>query len=61
MLRAKTIFAAIISMTPGTVSSEFSDDGKHLLVHALHVDDQAALIQLIKTRYEKPLLKIFGP
>jgi multicomponent K+:H+ antiporter subunit E len=51
--------AGIITMTPGTLSSMLSDDRRFLLVHALHVDDEAALIATIKSRYEAPLMEIF--
>jgi multicomponent K+:H+ antiporter subunit E len=54
--------AAIITLTPGTVSSELSEDRRWLLVHALHCPDaesQAALVADIKARYEQPLLEIF--
>jgi len=33
--------ASIITMTPGTLSVDLSQDHRHLLVHALHVDDPA--------------------
>jgi multicomponent K+:H+ antiporter subunit E len=56
---AKSALAAIITMTPGTLAADFSDDGKHLLIHALHVTDEAALIREIKSRYELPLKEIF--
>ncbi len=51
--------ASIITMTPGTLSVDFSPDRHHLLVHALHVDDPADLITLVKERYERPLMAIF--
>lgn len=51
--------AAIITMTPGTLSVDLSPDGRRLLVHALHVDDASALIESIKARYERPLIAIF--
>jgi multicomponent K+:H+ antiporter subunit E len=55
--------AGMITMTPGTISSELSPDRRHLLVHALHVDggeDGAAqLVAGIKQRYEAPLIRIF--
>lgn len=54
--------AGIITMTPGTLSSELSEDHQHLLVHALNCPDQAAeaaLVADIKTRYEAPLREIF--
>jgi multicomponent K+:H+ antiporter subunit E len=46
-------------MTPGTLSADLSDDRRWLLVHAFNVDDQAALVADIKSRYEQPLMQIF--
>ena len=57
---AITVLAATISLTPGTVSSDVSADGRFLLVHALDVADAAAEIARIKTRYEAPLLRIIA-
>jgi multicomponent K+:H+ antiporter subunit E len=54
--------AGIITMTPGTLSSELTEDRRFLLVHALHCPDEAAEIALvadIKARYEAPLREIF--
>lgn len=51
--------AGIITMTPGTLSADLSDDRQHLLVHAFNVDDEAALIASIQERYEQPLMEIF--
>lgn len=51
--------AGIITMTPGTLSADLTDDRRHLLVHALNVDDEAALVATIKNRYEAPLRRIF--
>lgn len=56
---AITALAGTISLTPGTVSSDVSSDGRSLLVHALDVADEAAEVQRIKTRYERRLARIF--
>ena len=56
---ALTMLASVISLTPGTVSADLSDDRKTLLVHSLDVADEAALVHEIKTRYEAPLLEVF--
>ena len=56
---AITMLAGTISLTPGTVSSDVSADGRYVLVHALDVDDEAAEIARIKTRYEARLQRIF--
>lgn len=54
-----TLLAGIITMTPGTVSAELSDDHTHLLVHALDVEDADALAAQIKARYEAPIRELF--
>lgn len=57
--RSISLFAGIITMTPGTVSAELSDDHRHLLVHGLRVDDPDALIAEVKARYETPIRELF--
>ena len=54
-----TMLASTISLTPGTVSIEISEDQETLYVHALHVTDETMLVQRIKHRYEQPLKEIF--
>ncbi|MBU2291664.1 MAG: Na+/H+ antiporter subunit E [Alphaproteobacteria bacterium] len=56
---AITVLAGTISLTPGTVSSDISSDGRALLVHALDVADPVAEVARIKQRYETRLLKVF--
>jgi multicomponent K+:H+ antiporter subunit E len=56
---AITAFAATISLTPGTVSTDISADGRALLVHILDTADPDAEIARIKSRYEARLLRIF--
>lgn len=51
--------ASTITLTPGTVSCDVSEDGKYLLVHVLHLEDEAALVQEIQQRYERRLKEIF--
>jgi multicomponent K+:H+ antiporter subunit E len=53
------MLAGIVTMTPGTLSAELSDDRRHLLVHALDLGDPKALVESIKSRYETPLIAIF--
>jgi multicomponent K+:H+ antiporter subunit E len=57
--RSITLLAGIITMTPGTLSSELSDDHTYLLVHGLDVGDEAGTIAQIKARYEAPILEMF--
>jgi len=55
---ALTALASIVSLTPGTISSDFSNDNCFLLVHCLDLEDADSLIHLIKNRYEKRLKRI---
>lgn len=55
-----TLLASTVSLTPGTVSAEISEDKKWLYIHTLHLDDEQALINSIKQRYEQPLMEILG-
>lgn len=57
---AITTLAATVTMTPGTVSSDLSADGRSLLVHCLDAPDPQAVVTHIKTRYEARLKEIFG-
>lgn len=56
---AITVLAGTITLTPGTVSADLSDEGHSLLVHVLHTDDPDAVRDEIKTRYEARLKEIF--
>lgn len=57
---AITILAGTITLTPGTVSADLSDEGNSLLVHALHTEDPDAVRDEIKDRYERRLKEIFA-
>ncbi|MEL6610280.1 MAG: Na+/H+ antiporter subunit E [Pseudomonadota bacterium] len=56
---AITVLAGTITLTPGTVSADLSDEGHCLLVHVLHTDDADAERDTIKSRYEARLKEIF--
>jgi len=50
--------AAMVTLTPGTVSADVAADGRWLLVHSLDAPDEQALVASIKQRYEAPLAEI---
>jgi multicomponent K+:H+ antiporter subunit E len=56
---AITVLAGTITLTPGTVSADLSDQGHSLLVHVLHTDDPDAVRDEITSRYQRRLLEIF--
>lgn len=53
------VLAAIMCVIPGTIWSEIALDRSALLVHIFHLEDAQREIDLIKTRYERPLMEIF--
>ena len=55
-----TLFASTVSLTPGTVSAEISEDQKWLYIHAMHLESSDALILEVKSRYESRLKEILG-
>jgi multicomponent K+:H+ antiporter subunit E len=56
---ALAVLAMIVCITPGTVWAELSLDRSALMLHVLEVDDAQAVIDHVKTRYERPLMEIF--
>jgi len=53
-----TLLANLITLTPGTLSLDVSDDKKVLYVHAMYVRDKNAFIHSIKNGFERRLLEI---
>ncbi|MEO6518585.1 MAG: Na+/H+ antiporter subunit E [Pseudoxanthomonas sp.] len=58
-IHAITALASIITLTPGTVSAELTEDQRYLLVHCFNLHDPEHAIATIKSRYEAPLKEIF--
>ncbi len=56
---AITMLAGTITLTPGTVSADLSNEGHSLLVHVLHTEDPDAVRDDIINRYEASLMEIF--
>ena len=56
---AISLFATIITTTPGTVSCLVDEHRWVILVHALHCIDAPRMAADMKVRYEQPLLAIF--
>lgn len=53
-----TFLANLISLTPGTLVIDVSDDRKVMYVHGIYVDDREKFIQSIKEGLEQPMLSI---
>lgn len=52
-----TVLANLVSLTPGSLSIDISDDRSHLLVHAMFVDDPEAFKAEVKQGMEKRVLE----
>jgi multicomponent K+:H+ antiporter subunit E len=55
-----TLLGSIVSLTPGTVSVDIDRERQVLQVHALHLEEPAAAVAQIKSRYEARLKEAFG-
>lgn len=54
------VLANTVSLTPGTLSADLSEDRQELVVHYLDERDPQALAADIKRRYERRLQEVFG-
>lgn len=56
-----TIFSSLVSLTPGTMSVDFSADKSYLFVHAMYVykGDSAVLASQLKSGFEQRVIRIF--
>tara|TARA_B100000378_G_C17937776_1_gene375621 strand:+ start:442 stop:765 length:324 start_codon:yes stop_codon:yes gene_type:complete len=55
-----TLLANMISLTPGTLSIDVSNDRKVLFVHAMYIKDREVFIKSIKNGFEKRILEIMS-
>jgi multicomponent Na+:H+ antiporter subunit E len=53
-----TLFANLLTLTPGTLSLDVSSDKKILYVHALYVKDADSFRSELKNGLEKRLLEV---
>ncbi|RJP24194.1 MAG: Na+/H+ antiporter subunit E [Candidatus Abyssobacteria bacterium SURF_5] len=57
---AEIVFLAnLITLTPGTLSIEVSDDRRVLYVHALYIDSVEGFRRHVKQGFERRLLEVF--
>ncbi len=54
-----TLLANLITMTPGTLSLDLSDDRSTLYVHAMYITDPETIRQSIKQDLERRVLDVF--
>lgn len=56
-----TLLSSLITLTPGTVVMNVSEDKKTLYVHTLHVDDIEEAVSSIRDSFEKAILEVSKP
>jgi len=56
---ALSLFAIIVTSTPGSAWLEYDSRDKTVLLHVFDVEDKDAWVDLVKNRYEKILLEVF--
>ncbi|MFN7262678.1 MAG: Na+/H+ antiporter subunit E [Pseudobdellovibrionaceae bacterium] len=54
-----TLLTSLITLTPGTLSLEVSDDKKFLWFHCLHTDDIPGTIASVQEGFEDMILEAF--
>ncbi|MBB6448598.1 multicomponent Na+:H+ antiporter subunit E [Geomicrobium halophilum] len=57
----KALFGVMMSLTPGTMAIEFSDDNHYVYVHALDIKDKQVVINRVQTIFEKTILEVTRP
>ena len=53
-----TFLANVITMTPGTLALDVSDDNKFLFVHSMYIKSKEHFIDSIKNGFERRILEI---
>lgn len=53
------VLSSMITLTPGTLSLDLSDDRMLLFVHVVHTDDPKATISEIQSGFERRVLNVF--
>lgn len=53
-----TLLASLITLTPGTLSVDVSQDRKYLLIHVLHIDDSQQIKEGIYESFERYILEV---
>lgn len=53
-----TVFSLLISLTPGTLTMEISEERDILFVHTMDIVDTEAVIKQIKNTFEKAIMEV---
>lgn len=53
-----TLLANLVSLTPGTLIMDVSDDKKVMYIHVLHLENKEVFIEEVRNKFEKRLLEL---
>ncbi|WP_100372206.1 Na+/H+ antiporter subunit E [Bacillus sp. FJAT-45037] len=53
-----SLLACLVSLTPGTLSMDFSDDNKYIYIHAIDVPNKEEMIREIHNTFERAILEV---
>ncbi|MED1602559.1 Na+/H+ antiporter subunit E [Alkalihalophilus marmarensis] len=53
-----SLLATLITLTPGTLSMDFSDDNKYIYVHSINVPNKEQMIRDIHDTFERAILEV---
>ncbi|SDC29542.1 Na+/H+ antiporter subunit E [Shouchella lonarensis] len=54
----KALFALLMTLTPGTLSIEFSKDGTQIFIHALQAENPEDVVAQVKRTFEASILEV---
>jgi len=54
-----TLLANLVTLTPGTVAVDVSEDGRTLFIHAMNAEEPDAVLAAIHDKYEKQIMGVF--
>lgn len=54
-----TLLANLLTLTPGTLSVDVSDDRQYLFIHAIHLTDRDAFIKELAEGFERQVMEAF--
>lgn len=53
-----TLLVTLITLTPGTLTLDVSGDRRQMFVHFMHIDDEEAAIDSVKSGFERRILEV---
>lgn len=53
-----SLLASLITLTPGTLSMDFSEDNKYIYIHAIDIQNKQAMIRDIQESFERAIMEV---